>query len=188
MKGIKKSRFISLRGVGVAATALICATAPSLSFAGGGGGVVLGPVSATAVPALTPAVLIALGGLLAVIGFRVLQHNGARKVFSLGLLASGVLVGGLGVEKTVATSARTLMEADCSTAEIIVETGNLRGISSPNNAVNNQCGRDLQIKEYLFTCTGPSEFDDNGAPVGTVIPDGAEQSLGYCASLIDEIG
>tara|TARA_R110001599_G_scaffold3596_4_gene19838 strand:- start:20065 stop:20634 length:570 start_codon:yes stop_codon:yes gene_type:complete len=165
-----------------AALALL-ALAP-VSHAGTPGGVILGPASATAVPTLTPSTLIALGVVLAVIALRVLRQNGgAQKIVSIALLGSGALLGGFGVERTLATSAATLADATCETATINVSFGNLRGFNSSENTVNNQCGRDLQVVEYTFTCGQMGTFNDNGAPVGTVIPDGAEQSMGYCEML-----
>ena len=162
-----------------AALALL-ALAP-VSHAGTPGGVILGPASATAVPTLSPAILIALGVVLAVIALRVLRNNGgAQKIVSIALLGSGVLLGGFGVERTLATSAATLADADCDTATITVNLQNLRGISSAENTVSNQCGRDLRIVEYTFSCSPPDIFRDNGAPVGTIIPDGAEQRVGFC--------
>ncbi len=164
-------------------TALALLVLAPVSNAGTPGGVVLGPASATAVPTLSPAILIALGVVLAVIALRVLRNNGgAQKIVSIALLGSGVLVGGFGVERTLATSAATLAEATCETATITVNFNNLRGFNSPENTVNNQCGRDLQVMEYTFICGQLGTFNNNGAPVGTVIPDGAEQSMGYCES------
>lgn len=159
------------------------AVASPMTLAGGStGGVVLGPVSATAVPTLTPAIMIALGGMLAVIGLRVLrQHGGAQKVVSVALLAGGALVGGFGVDRTLATGAVPLSNADCDAATITVNYQ--RNVTDQQNAVSNQCGRDLQVKEYPFSCPELSVFIDNGAPVGTVIPDGAEQTVGYCSGV-----
>jgi hypothetical protein len=118
---------------------------------------------------------------LAVIALRVLrQSTKAQKVASIALLGGGILLSGFGVERTLATGAATLAEATCDTATIEVRYAPLRGFFSPENAVNNQCGRDLRVMEYTFDCTETGIFDDNGAPVGTVIPDGAEQALGYC--------
>lgn len=162
-----------------AASAAALASPASLA---GSGSVVLGPVSATAVPTLTPAIMIALGGMLAVIGLRVLrQHGGAQKVVSVALLAGGALVGGFGVDRTLATGAVPLSNADCDAATITVNYQ--RNVTDQQNAVSNQCGRDLQVKEYPFSCPAPSVFIDNGAPVGTVIPDGAEQTVGYCSGV-----
>lgn len=174
-------RGFAARHAQIHGAALALLTLAPVSHAGTPGGVVLGPASATAVPTLSPPILIALGVVLAIIALRVLRHNGgAQKIVSVVLLGGGVLLGGFGVERTLATSAATLADATCDTATITVNLQNLRGISSAENTVNNQCGRDLRIVEYTFSCSPPDIFRDNGAPVGTIIPDGAEQRVGFC--------
>jgi hypothetical protein len=168
-------RHFVVRSITASAAALL---APA-TLAGTQAGVTLGPLSATAVPAMTPAMLVALGLLLAVIALRVLRQSGvAQRVLSVCLLGTASVLGALGVERSVATGAIGLSGGDCESATI--EVRYQRDIEDDENAVENQCGRDLQILSYNFACFPDAPFDDNGSPVGTVVPDGEITPLGYC--------
>jgi hypothetical protein len=60
-------------------------------------------VAATSVPVLSDALLVTLGLLLVVIAIRTLKGNrGYQKLLSVAVLAGGVLIGGLGAERTIA--------------------------------------------------------------------------------------
>jgi hypothetical protein len=60
--------------------------------------------TATAVPALSDALLVALGLLLVVIAIRTLKANrGYQKFLSIAVLAGGLVIGGLGAETSIAT-------------------------------------------------------------------------------------
>jgi len=159
--------------------AVLSFLAAPAAFAGSPGGVTLGPASPTAVPAMTPAILVALGLLLAVIAVRVLRQSGvAQRVLSVCLLGVASVLGALGVERSVATGAVPVSDAGCDSAT--VQVGYWRNLNDNQNAVRNDCGRDLEILSYNFACPPGEPFNDNGSPVGTLVPNGQETPLGYC--------
>jgi len=49
-----------------------------------------------------------------------------------------------------------------------------------DNTIDNTCPVDLTITEYVnFPCSGEL-FNDNGSPVGTVIPAGEDRPIAFC--------
>ncbi|HBO12920.1 MAG TPA: hypothetical protein DD491_09070 [Halieaceae bacterium] len=159
----------------------ICA--PSLALAGGGGSgtVTLGPASPTAVPAMTPAMMVGLGLLLAVIALRVLRQSGAaQRVMSFLLLGSAGVVGGLGVERTIATNTLETGGSDCNSPTIVLTYAQVE--ERPDTVVTNGCTIDLEIVGYNLSCPGGYTFNDNGSPVGTVVPAGDSVPSAYCES------
>ncbi len=66
---------------------------------------VAGAATVVPVPALSSGLLIGLGLLLLVIGVRVLkQHNTLHRPLVFALMSAGLAIGGLGVERVIATS------------------------------------------------------------------------------------
>lgn len=173
---------IGRRFVGPAGITGLLATA-SNSVSAGIASVTLGPASVTAVPALTPAMMIGLGILLAVIAVRVLRKSGfAQRVASLLLIGGAGVVGGLGVERTIATHVLNTSDAvggDCDSATIVVEyQGSVDGRFDSN--LTNSCSIDLEILDYDLLCSGGAIFNDNGSPVGTIVAEGEQVPVAYC--------
>ena len=163
---------------------ILAVGAPSLALAGtpGGGTVTLGPASPTAVPAMTPAMMVGLGLLLAVIALRVLRKSGvAQRVMSFLLLGSAGVVGGLGVERTIATNTLETGGSDCNSPTIVLTYAQVE--ERPDTVVTNGCSIDLEIVGYDLTCPDGYVFNDNGSPVGTIVPAGESVPSAYCAFL-----
>lgn len=176
---------IGRKFVGPAGITGLLATASNSVSAGiaSGGSITLGPASVTAVPALTPAMMIGLGILLAVIAVRVLRKSGfAQRVASLLLIGGAGVVGGLGVERTIATHVLNTSDAvggDCDSATIVVEyQGRVDGRFDSN--LTNSCSIDLEILDYDLLCSDGASFNDNGSPVGTIVAEGEQVPVAYC--------
>jgi len=142
-------------------------------------GVTVGPVGSVAVPTMSNSLMIGLGLLLAVIALRVLkQRDDAARVLSVALLGGGLLIGSLGVERSMATFSGVNTEpggvCDGGTQEIVT------GRAFDENYLENTCETTpIQIKSYQLPCSSAEQITYNG-DVGTVIPAGENVRLNVC--------
>ncbi|EED36025.1 hypothetical protein NOR51B_1973 [Luminiphilus syltensis NOR5-1B] len=122
---------------------------------------------------MSSGVLIALGIVLAVVAIRVLKHSAInQRIAGAVVLGGGLLAVGLGVQDTLATGTFLNVSGNsCSSTSTINVMSST--ILEEGNSIENQCSIDIEIKSYDFTCTPPSVFVDDGAPVGTIIAAGA---------------
>lgn len=146
---------------------------PSSAFAGSAfaeGQIFFAPDSVSAIPTLSSGMLIALAGLLLVMAFRFSRHKGnvVRSVAG-GLLVSGLIMGGFGIEKSVATSEHTIQSDECSIG------GNHTFQADRLNAITNSCPNSMRITA-LF-CNSPNYSGASNPPctVGTVLNGGGDQ-------------
>ncbi|MFT4521019.1 MAG: hypothetical protein ACI9JM_003430 [Halioglobus sp.] len=95
-------------------------------------------VPATAVPALSNPLLIALGLLLVVLAARTLHANkGAQKFLSVALMAGGLAIGGVGVDRAVAQGAVSYIFGPEDRGCEDVESVGYNRLFSGNSVVNN---------------------------------------------------
>ena len=170
-----------------AALAFAIAAMPSIALAGTPT-VVVGPVAAAAgaaaVPTMTGSLLIALGALLAVVAVRFLRQKGLQqKVMSLLVLGSGLIIGGLGVQETQATSVTVSVESSaCSGSTVSINPGRGDGFDSSAQLFNDCESASIQVKSYEgYPCT-TEQLIDQGAGPGAVVAAGANALLSYCPS------
>ena len=165
MRLIKITRFTLFSAV----VALCCFS--SLASAGSTNAIVnFGPplFDSTPVPALSNSVMIVLALLLCVIAFRVLlTQRGAGRFFSIALLAGALTLGGIGVERTVATSEHTVAGDECT-------VGGSHSFFPRENNFENSCGGPIQIYSYQ-NCPIVER-----CPAGTVLAPGQSCILPEC--------
>jgi hypothetical protein len=150
----------------------------SLAQAQAIGYVTVGPLAATQVPTLSGYLLIVLGLLLAVIAFRTLRSNrGAQKILSILVLGGGLIISGIGVDRTLATAGPIIETAegtDCTAG------GDIRygADEGPTNLLNG-CGNSLVISDiYSEDCT--LDTSTAGCQVKNVLLAGDSCSLPQC--------
>ena len=136
------------------------------------------PVMAASIPTMTDGLLIALGLLLAVIAIRALKGQLVhQKILSILLLGGGLLVGGLGVERSFATQVPVVPVADeC-------EVGGIAPLDFPSRSDNrftNSCEVAMTITEYSLGCDEGTEVEVT--PVGTSIEPEETVNINYCGS------
>jgi len=152
--------------------------------------ILLEAVPATAVPALTPLILVLTCVMLIIVGMR----NPRMKPAWRNTLGSCVLFSGVGLsafyfyETNAAPSGEkfTLDGAQCDESPIKVEVVSNASLKGPNpvndltdNRILNSCDVDYKIVEYRLGCTTDG-FNDNGSPEGTLIKAGEERVIGFC--------
>jgi len=172
---------------GLAATWLI--TGGSSAAMAGTPSVILEPTATAAVPALTPLMLALSGTLLAVIALRALRrHSVARRVIPVTVLAVGVGVASFHQMPTQAVNPGLVFSVDaaeCRLNEVVIKIVDPSEMTrepetESDNTIDNTCPVDLTITEYVnFPCSGEL-FNDNGSPVGTVIPAGEDRPIAFC--------
>jgi len=162
------------------APALALAPVSSAVFAQAGGSISFAPTSslgaATAVPAMTDGLLIALGLMLIVIAIRAYQGRLAyQKFLSVLILGGGLLVGGLGVDRTLATQVPvTPSENECTQGGTVA----LESSGRSDNKFSNACDAAMTITAYNLGC-GPG-LEVEVTPVGTSIEPGVTVGINYC--------
>ena len=134
------------------------------------------PVMATPVPTMTDGLLIALGLLLAVIAIRALKGQLVhQKILSVLLLGGGLLVGGLGVERSFATQVPVVPVAnECE----VGGTAALESAGRSDNKFTNSCEEAMTITAYSLGCGEAEEVEVT--PVGTSIEPDETVSINYC--------
>ncbi|MFT4518821.1 MAG: hypothetical protein ACI9JM_001206 [Halioglobus sp.] len=161
------------------ASAISLAPISSAVFAQGGS-ISFAPTSslgaATAVPTMTDGILIALGLMLVVIALRAFQgQQASQKFLSVLILGGGLLVGGLGVDRTLATqSPVTPTENECTQGGTVALN---EGFRSGNKFTNN-CPAAMTITAYNLPCPGVDVVQVT--PVGTSIESGVTVDINYC--------
>jgi len=171
-----------------ATTATLFGLLPSLAFAGSPT-VTLGPfagASVTPVPALSDGLLIALGVVLAVVALRTIRQKLVyQKVLSVVLLGCGLVIGGMGVERTVATTTTPILpESDlCSGATGDVNLN--RGETNPTLIQNTCESQVLEVLSYSGMSCTPEQQITIDADVGDTLEPGQTVTLNYCPSLIE---
>lgn len=155
------------------ASAVVFAQPGSISFAPTSS---LG--SATAVPTMTDGILIALGLMLVVIALRAFQGQlASQKFLSVLILSGGLLVGGLGVDRTLATqSPVTPSENECTQGGTVALESSFR----LGNQFTNGCPAAMTITAYNLAC--PSVDQVEVTPVGTSIEPGVTVGINYCGA------
>lgn len=153
------------------------------SLAGGPGVIVdFGPGSLAAVPTLGTSALIALGILLAIIALRASRGGSAGRAAAVALFSAGLISGGLGVERTLATSSFSVTSAgDCETG------GSYVMLTRGGNIFTNDCPNPMRILGYRFedaedTCTlVPNNGESAPACViGSPVAAGDQCALALC--------
>ena len=154
-------------------------TASSLSVAQGATNVVVGPLGAsvsTPVPTLTDNLLIVLGLLLAVVAVRVLRsQRSAQKFLSIVLLGSGLLIGAIGVDRSIASVLGVVAMGDVCT-----QAGPIDYNPDAPISLQNGCTVDIEIKSFSSSeCTLDTE--SAACTVGQVLaPEASCNSLPQC--------
>lgn len=148
--------------------------------------ITVGPARAvpSSIPTLSTGALVALALLMAVVAFRLLRQNETGSKF-LGVVVAGsiALLAAVGANTTDAGGLSAVIAAsECSSNKVIDMTSNR---NASTNSIRNDCSVDFRIVSYDLQCdigqTLPSEFFDNGSPVGTVIAAGSTlANVGYC--------
>ncbi|GAB3319344.1 midcut-by-XrtH protein [Haliea atlantica] len=136
-----------------------------------------------AVPTLGTTALIALGGLLAIIALRAFRGGAAGRAAAVALFSAGLISGGLGVERSLATSSFSVTSAgDCETG------GTYAMYERGGNIFTNDCPNPMRILGYRFQnpeqqCTlVPNEGE--GVPACTLnspVASGGQCALPLCA-------
>ena len=145
--------------------------APTSSLLPGGSG-----ASVIAVPTMTDGLLIALGMLLAVIAIRALKGQMVhQKILSILLLGGGLLIGGLGVERSFATQVPVVPVADeCE----VGGTATLESAGRSDNEFTNGCDVAMTITAYSLGCD--EGFEVEVTPIGTSIEPEETVNINYC--------
>lgn len=136
-------------------------------------------VSATAVPAMSNSLLIVLGLLLAVIAFRTLKGRaGYQKALSVVLLGGGLVVGGMGVERTIATTSVYAGKGGCESGDTISFDANN---PSDNRSVYfyNECKGPVTLVDIRVRCN-PGWTYMPEAPEGTKVDAQSSAQLPWC--------
>ncbi len=157
---------------------LVSAGSPSVS-------VIVGAPSAaaTAVPTLSSGLTVALGLVLMVVALRFLsQRKAYQKILSVAVLAGGVIVTAVGVDRVQATLPQPVVTFDspaCSGSNATI----FSGFTTTNPAVvltNNCQEASVEIKQWLTNC-GQSETEVIQTPVGTVLAPAGTAQFAYCS-------
>ena len=160
---------------------------PAMAFAGTASPSVMlgaGGLATTPVPALSDGLLIALGLLLAVIALRTIRQKVVyQKILSFTLLACGLVVGGMGVERSVATTATPIMEESNLCGGGTANISFTRGISNPT-MVQNSCETTvLEVLGYTgLPCAEQDQVVTN-AGIGDTFGPGETVSLNHCPAV-----
>ena len=152
--------------------------ASSLVQAGTQTSVIVGPASVN-VPTLNGSMLVALGLLLAVIAVRVLRSKqGTHRLLSWLVLGVGLIVGGIGVQRSEAlTSGSVTAEGAVCAADGPVFYNPLGDV-----VLNNACSNRIEIKSFSVPINCTLETDA-GCKQGQVLEAGASCSfLPRCTS------
>lgn len=151
-------KYLALPVVGISALLV----APTSLAGGPPVNVDFGPGSLAAVPTLGTSALIALGVLLAIIALRASRGGSAGRAAAVALFSAGLISGGLGVERTLATSSFSVTsEGDCETGGRYLMT--TRG----GNIFTNDCPNPMRILGYSF---------ENPANTCTLVPNNGESA------------
>ncbi len=163
----------------------------SMAYAGSSTGVTLGPPGGgppgggggvtAAVPAMSTALMIAMGLLLAVIALRFLKQKGAtQKVLSIAFLSGGLVLAGLGVDQATATTTASIPEVSdlCSGATELVSGG--RSGQGGGQLMNGCDSATLEVKSYQLNCPPEAQLVTD-AGVGAQIAPGLTVTLNQCA-------
>lgn len=104
------------------------------------------PVAANPVPALSGYLLIALGLLLSVIAVRTLRNNeGAQKILSIMVLGGGLIISGVGADRTLAgfENTVTIEGGDCAAS------GDIQyNLQDGNTNLQNSCSNSIEITDF----------------------------------------
>lgn len=164
--------------------------APSLASAGvPSASVIVGPPSATAaaaaaavvaVPTLTDSLLVVLGLLLIVVAVRTLQsQRGAHKLLSVLVLGGGLVVGGVGVERAVASITVT------ASGDVCTADGSIPYDPGVYSSLGNGCPNIIEIKEFMepeeTSCV--LDYDSAGCAVGDQLAAKDGETIDFCGPL-----
>ena len=134
-------------------------------------------VSATPVPTTSDALLVVLGLLLVVVAVRALQSSrGVQKLMSVVVMGGGLVLGGIGVDNTVATVAEYTIPDEGSPC-----SGGTLDVGYPGHGgttlVTSNCEDDLNVDSV-----DPHGFCDPGDVVipSATIPAGDTVTAPYC--------
>jgi hypothetical protein len=147
----------------------------SLAQAGSPGIVTVGPLAekATSVPALSGNLLIVLGLLLAVIAVRTLRNNrGAQKLLSILVLGGGLIISGIGVDRTLAVSPTVF-----ATGAVCNADGPISYSPAGDVTLQNNCSNSIEIKSFSASCSFGLNTVDAGCQKGQVLTAGGACSF-----------
>jgi hypothetical protein len=149
----------------------------SLAQAGLPGIVTVGPLAlaeeANSVPALSGNLLIVLGLLLAVIAVRTLRSNRrAQKLLSILVLGGGLIISGIGVDRTLAVSPTVFATGAVCNADGPISYSPLVDFTLQNN-----CSNSIEIKNFSASCPFGLNTVDAGCQKGQVLTAGSACSF-----------
>tara|TARA_R110002110_G_scaffold415816_1_gene656594 strand:- start:4221 stop:4760 length:540 start_codon:yes stop_codon:yes gene_type:complete len=153
------------------------------SLAGGPGVIVdFGPGALAGVPTLGTSALIALGVLLAIVALRASRNGSAGRAAAVALFSAGLISGGLGVERTLATSSFSVTsQGDCETG------GSYQMFERGGNIFTNDCPNPMRILGYTFVdanqaCTLVPNNNESAPAcvVGSPVAAGDQCALAIC--------
>jgi hypothetical protein len=126
------------------------------------------PISAAPVPTLSGYLLIVLGLLLAVIAFRTLRNNrGAQKILSVLVLGGGLIISGIGVDRTLATPQTVSAQGAVCNAD-----GPINYFPGGSRALQNLCNNSIEIKGFSSGCTFGLDTANANCKQGQVLREG----------------
>jgi hypothetical protein len=138
--------------------------------------------AAAAVPTMSSSLMIGLGLLLAIIALRALkQYGGTAKLLCLITFGGGLAVGGIGVERSLATQSSTsflgnVCEGGSATVDDVRENG------EPSTIFNDCDSTTFEIISYHLHCPPGVQIKANG-DVGTTHAPGSTAILNTCPGL-----
>ena len=145
----------------------VCSALPSLVQAAAQATVTVGPFTGEPVPTLSGNLQIALGLLLAVIAFRMLKNQrGAQKLFSLLVLGGGLVISGIGVDRTLAVVDPNLVPA---AGAVCTQAGPLPYNPFEDSTLENQCANAIEIKSIIAPECADFDTESANCKVGQVL-------------------
>jgi IPTL-CTERM motif len=119
---------------------------PSAVQASASATVIVGPLAAAPVPTVSGYLLIVLGLLLAVIAFRTLRNNqGAQKLLGVLVLGGGLIISGVGVDRTLANPENVIAEGAVCTSDGPISYS---PFYLSNRGLQNSCNNPIEIKGF----------------------------------------
>ena len=141
------------------------------------------PAAAAAVPTLSNVAFIALALLLTVVAWRTTRDGSSGRAASLVMFSAALVFGGLGVERSLATSSFSVStQSDCDNGGTYDDF-----YPRPENLFTNDCPNAMQITGYAFkdsgnTCNLVPNNGESEPPCGIGVPisPGAKCALRIC--------
>ena len=139
--------------------------------------VTVGPLATSSVPTLSGNLLIVLGLLLSVIAARTLRNQrGAQKLLSLLVLGGGLIVSGIGADRTLAIIENVLS----AKGTVCTEPGELPGYNGAFNSaptkLQNDCASSIKIIGFSSPCGTDLATGSAGCKVNDVLTAGSSCS------------